>query len=60
MNDVRHLAASLLLAQGASLREIMEMLGHDQMSLTSDIYNHVYEAAGKANVDRMDKMLLGR
>lgn len=56
--DLRHLAASLLLAQGASMREIMEVLGHSQMSLTADTYSHVYDAAGRANADRMDKVLL--
>ena len=55
--NLRHTAASLLLAQGASMREVMEVLGHSQMSLTSDTYSHVYEAAGKANAERMNCFL---
>jgi integrase len=35
-----------LLAQGASMREVMEVLGHSQMSLTSDTYTHVYDTQG--------------
>ncbi len=31
-HDVRHTAATLLLAQGVSLRVIMETLGHSQIS----------------------------
>jgi integrase len=56
--DLRHLAASLLLAQGASMREVMEVLGHSQMSLTSDTYSHLYDEARKASADRMDKALM--
>jgi integrase len=55
--DLRHLCASLLLAQGASMREIMEILGHSQMSMTSDTYTHVYNEQGKANAERMNKFL---
>jgi integrase len=55
--DLRHLAASLLLVQGASMREVMEVLGHSQMSLTSDTYSHVFEASGKANAERMNNIL---
>lgn len=55
--DLRHLAASLLLSQGASMREVMEVLGHSQMSLTSDTYSHVYDEAGKVNAERMNSVL---
>ncbi|MGA7733398.1 MAG: hypothetical protein WCD37_19220 [Chloroflexia bacterium] len=36
----------------------MEVLGHSQMSLTSDTYSHVYEAAGKAIAQRMNRVLV--
>ncbi len=55
--DLRHLAASLLLSQGASMREIMQVLGHSQMSLTSDTYSHIYDDAGKMNAERMNSVL---
>lgn len=53
-HDLRHGCASLLFAQGASAREIMEVLGHDQISTTMDIYTHVSPAILKIAADRMD------
>lgn len=58
--DLRHLCASLLLAQGASMREIMEILGHSQVSMTSDTYTHFYNEQGRANAERMNSLLTKR
>jgi integrase len=41
VHDLRHTAASLLLAQGVAPRTIMEILGHSQISLTMDTYAHI-------------------
>jgi integrase len=40
-HDLRYGAALLMLAQGITLREIMEQLGHSQISLTANLYTHV-------------------
>ncbi|MDQ3707280.1 MAG: tyrosine-type recombinase/integrase [Chloroflexota bacterium] len=48
--NLRHICASLLLAQGASMREIMEILGHSQMSVTSDTNRHIYNEQGKGQL----------
>lgn len=40
-HDLRHGAASLLLAEGHRLREIMEILGHSQIAITANFYAHV-------------------
>ena len=40
-HDLRHTAATLLLAQGVDPRTIMEALGHSQISLTLNTYSHV-------------------
>ena len=40
-HDLRHSAASLLLAQGVQLRAIMELLGHSTIALTANTYSHV-------------------
>jgi len=40
-HDLRHTAATLLLAQGVDPRTIMETLGHSQISLTMNTYAHV-------------------
>ncbi|MDR3703059.1 MAG: site-specific integrase [Candidatus Sulfopaludibacter sp.] len=53
-HDLRHSAATLLLAQGVSPRYISELLGHAQVSFTMQTYAHVLphvqrEAAAKMN-----------
>lgn len=58
-HDLRHAAASLLLAQGISPRVVMEILGHSQISLTLNTYSHVIPALQSAAADQMDKLLIG-
>ena len=53
-HDLRHTCASLLLAQGVSPRVVMEMLGHSQMSMTTDLYGHVMPTALRAAADAAD------
>jgi integrase len=40
-HDLRHSAASLMLAQDVPLRVVMEVLGHSSISLTANTYSHV-------------------
>ena len=40
-HDLRHSCASLLLAQGVSLKEIQEWLGHSTYQFTADTYAHL-------------------
>jgi integrase len=41
LHDARHTAATLLLEQGVDARVVMEILGHSQISLTQNTYQHV-------------------
>ncbi len=56
-HDLRHSAASLLLAQGVPLRSIMEQLGHSQISLTANLYTHIAPAMLQDNANKMDAAL---
>ena len=40
-HEMRHSAASLLLAQGVPLRSISDILGHSSIQITSDVYAHM-------------------
>jgi integrase len=40
-HDLRHSCASLLLANGVSLKEIQEWLGHSDFAITANIYTHL-------------------
>lgn len=53
-HDLRHTCASLLLAQGVSPRVVMEVLGHSQMSMTTDLYGHVMPSALRSAADALD------
>lgn len=42
LHDLRHGAASLMLASGVDMKVVQETLGHSMMSLTADTYTSVY------------------
>lgn len=53
---LRHGHATLQLTGGATLREIMEQLGHTQISTTANIYTHVSAEVKRKSADRMNEM----
>jgi integrase len=56
-HDLRHSCASLLFDLGVPLRMVMEILGHSQISTTSDIYTHVMPAQYREVADALDAWL---
>lgn len=44
-HDLRHTAASPLLAQLVPARVVMEVLGHSQIGVTMNVYSHVMPAS---------------
>jgi len=56
-HDLRHTCASLLLAQNVPARIVMEVLGHSQLSMTTDLYSHVVPTALREAASAMDRAL---
>jgi len=52
-HDLRHSCASLLLANGVSLKEIQEWLGHSDFAITANIYAHLEFDSKLKSADRM-------
>ena len=52
-HDLRHCAASLLLASGVNIKVIQSRLGHEHIETTLGIYSHLLPAA---QMDAADKM----
>jgi integrase len=57
LHDLRHTAASLLLAQNVPARVVMEILGHSQIALTMNTYSHVAPEVSREAADRIAQML---
>ena len=56
-HDLRHGAATLLLAQGVHPRVVMETLGHSTIAVTMNVYSHVVPALQREAADRLDAAL---
>ncbi len=53
-HDLRHTAASMLIAQGAHPKIIQERLGHASITTTMDRYGHLFEGHDTALLDGLD------
>jgi integrase len=58
-HQLRHGAASLLIAQGVSLKIVQETLGHSTYQITADIYAHVAPELKQVAADAIDEALGG-
>jgi len=57
-HDLRHSAASNLLALGYSLEEIQEWLGHGTLATTADIYAHLQVEAKQNMADSLGEKII--
>jgi integrase len=53
-HELRHTAASLAIAAGASVKGVQAMLGHASATLTLDRYGHLFGDELDAVADRLD------
>ena len=58
-HDLRHACISLLGAQGVPLKVIAEIVGHSDVRLTQNVYQHVYQEAKTDAAAKMDALLTG-
>jgi integrase len=57
-HDLRHTCASFLLAQHVPARIVMEILGHSQLAMTTELYSHVMPTALREAADAMDRVFI--
>ncbi len=58
-HELRHSAASLLLAQNVPLKVVSEMLGHSSIRVTADVYGHLLDDARAEAATAMESALWG-
>jgi integrase len=56
-HDLRHSAASLLLAEGVELVEVSKLLGHSEIRVTADLYGHLVKQTAAKAARIMDSLL---
>lgn len=58
-HELRHSAASILLAMGVPLKTVSETLGHSSIRITADVYAHLLEPARKDAAEAAGRALWG-
>ena len=56
-HDLRHTCASLLLANGISMKQIQDWLGHSDFSTTANIYAHLEYDTKLQSAEMMAKVI---
>lgn len=56
IHDLRHTAASLMIASGASIKDVQAALGHESAKMTLDLYGHRFEGHLADLTKRMDSL----
>ncbi|WP_428963007.1 tyrosine-type recombinase/integrase [Micromonospora fluostatini] len=57
LHDLRHVAATLMLAAGATIKEIQDTLGHSSYKLTADTYTSVLAEVKKTTAEATIKLI---
>ncbi|MGC2486702.1 MAG: site-specific integrase [Acidimicrobiales bacterium] len=58
-HELRHSAASLMLASGVKLQVVSEVLGHSSIRMTADVYGHILDPDRQQAASAMSKVLWG-
>jgi len=54
IHDLRHTYATLRIAAGHNIADVIKQLGHHSINITVDTYYHWMLGSGKAEVDQLD------
>lgn len=60
LHELRHTNISLLLEQGASMRELQEWAGHSSYKLTADTYSHIQVRSKQKLADMLDEIIVSK
>ena len=60
LHELRHSAASLMLAQGVKLQVVSEVLGHSSIRMTSDVYGHILDPDREKAAEAIASVLWGK
>ena len=56
-HDLRHSTATMLLSMGVHPKVVQELLGHNQISMTMDIYSHVMPTLQQEAMNKLNDTL---
>lgn len=56
-HDLRHTYASLMISEGVHARTLMELMGHSSISVTMDVYGHLYPGAAQQAADALTRRI---
>jgi integrase len=57
IHELRHSAASLMLAQGVKIQVVSDILGHASIRMTADVYGHILAPDRQAAAETMNDLL---
>ncbi len=55
-HDLRHSAATILLAMKVPVKVIQELLGHSNITITLNVYGHVLPSMQEEAMDKMEHL----
>jgi hypothetical protein len=59
-HELRHSAASLMLAQGIKIQVVSQVLGHASIRMTADVYGHIMDPDRAGSGKRYGRNVVGR
>lgn len=55
-HDLRHTSAAIMVAAGASPKEVSDYLGHSSISITMDLYADIFDETKKLTAQKIDSL----